>query len=336
MVSDKQLEANRQNALQSTGPKTSNGVEAVKLNALRHGLRSVQTVVPGEDPEAWETHRAAVVDDLKPLGALEYALAETVAAKLWRLGRVVRFEAELITVAQTKDEVLSAHEKLVNHTSYFLDRMDRTDIPNYEDVKSARKKVKEAEEKLAKWEAALRVLESLDQFNDADVFSKDEWPIYDALKQVLGLSEKQTDGLFKTDDEDFAVHHVRKMLKFKGNAEEVRRGVVAYWRDEKIPELREKITKPKKILKDVTRRYEAALDRLRLSRGLPDEAALDKIQRYEAHLERGLHKALERLQALQEARTAIPSAINLAVVQGAYHESPMGSFGNSTIEAAGG
>ena len=66
MISDKQLEANRQNALQSTGPKTAEGVEAVKLKALRHGLRLIQTVVPGKDPDAWEAHRAAVLEDVKP------------------------------------------------------------------------------------------------------------------------------------------------------------------------------------------------------------------------------------------------------------------------------
>ena len=84
MVSEKQLEANRQNALQSTGPRTAEGVEAVKLNALRHGLRSIQTVVSGEDPDSWEAHRNAIVDDLKPFGAIELALAEQVAVKLWR------------------------------------------------------------------------------------------------------------------------------------------------------------------------------------------------------------------------------------------------------------
>ena len=79
MISDKQLEANRQNALQSTGPTTVDGVDAIKLNALRHGLRSVQTVVPGEDPDAWEAHRAAAVEDVKPVGVLELALAEQIA-----------------------------------------------------------------------------------------------------------------------------------------------------------------------------------------------------------------------------------------------------------------
>jgi hypothetical protein len=36
MISEKQLEANHQNALQSTGPNTAEGVETVKLNALSH------------------------------------------------------------------------------------------------------------------------------------------------------------------------------------------------------------------------------------------------------------------------------------------------------------
>ena len=84
MSSERQAEANRRNALQSTGPKTGEGIEAVRFNALRHGLRSLQTVIPGEAPEEWESHRAAVVEDLKPEGAVELALAEQIAVKLWR------------------------------------------------------------------------------------------------------------------------------------------------------------------------------------------------------------------------------------------------------------
>ena len=68
MTTEIQAAANRRNALQSTGPKTEQGIEAVRFNALRHGLRSLQAVVPGEAPEEWESHRAAVVEDLKPEG----------------------------------------------------------------------------------------------------------------------------------------------------------------------------------------------------------------------------------------------------------------------------
>ena len=38
MTSPKKAEANRRNALNSTGPRTPEGKAAVRLNALKHGL----------------------------------------------------------------------------------------------------------------------------------------------------------------------------------------------------------------------------------------------------------------------------------------------------------
>ena len=52
MTSEKKAEANRRNALKSTGPKTPEGKAAVRLNALKHGLRSEEVLLPGEDGEA--------------------------------------------------------------------------------------------------------------------------------------------------------------------------------------------------------------------------------------------------------------------------------------------
>jgi hypothetical protein len=335
MTSQAQAQANGRNALQSTGPRTEAGIELTRFNAVRHGLRALQTVIPGEAPEEWEVHRVAVLEDLKPAGAVELALSEQIAAKLWRLGRVVRHEADLITIGQAKDELLFTHEKAITHTSSFLDRMDRTDIPNFEDVKSTRRDLARAEEKVKNWRLALQALENLHKFKDSDVFDKDEWPIFDALKEDLALTEKEAD-VFTDEKENFAVHHARTMLKCRGTVKDVTDGMVTYWRDDKIPELRERVAKAKKTLKNVLSRYEAAIDRLRLSRGLPDAAALDKIQRYEAHLERGLHRALERLQSLQEARGVLPSshkpAVALAVIQAAPEPAGMASFGSFDLQ----
>jgi hypothetical protein len=52
MTSDKKAEANRRNALKSTGPKTPGGKAAVRLNALKHGLLSQDILLPGEGEEA--------------------------------------------------------------------------------------------------------------------------------------------------------------------------------------------------------------------------------------------------------------------------------------------
>ena len=48
---------------------------------------------------------------------------------------------------------------------------------------------------------------------------------------------------------------------------------------------------------------ERDLERMSRERLLPDEKILDKVARYEAHLSRGLFKALHELEALQARRT---------------------------------
>ena len=83
MTTSAQLLANRQNAQHCTGPKTPEGKHRSAKNALRHGLRAELPVIPGEDPAAWEAHRAGLVRDLAPAGPLEDALAEQVALTLW-------------------------------------------------------------------------------------------------------------------------------------------------------------------------------------------------------------------------------------------------------------
>ena len=48
MTSDKKVQANRRNALKSTGPNTPEGKAAVRLNALKHGLLSKRSSCRGK------------------------------------------------------------------------------------------------------------------------------------------------------------------------------------------------------------------------------------------------------------------------------------------------
>jgi hypothetical protein len=95
--------ANRANALHSTGPRTPAGLARSSQNALKVGLFSRLAVLPalGESAEEYDAFRAAVVDDLAPAGAgtVEAELADRVAVVMWRLRRVVRYEAAAMTAA---------------------------------------------------------------------------------------------------------------------------------------------------------------------------------------------------------------------------------------------
>src|ERR1019366_2521669 len=95
MSNDQQIAANRLNAQRSTGPRTPAGKARVSSNALKHGLTGRDGVLPGENPDDFDSFRAGLLISLDPQGELEGALAERIAADLWRLRKVPIFEATL-------------------------------------------------------------------------------------------------------------------------------------------------------------------------------------------------------------------------------------------------
>ncbi|MBI2842383.1 MAG: hypothetical protein HYX78_03185 [Armatimonadetes bacterium] len=90
------VEANRQNARLSTGPKSDAGKAAVKWNAMKHGLLAKEVVIrtgDGKESRAeFQTLLTLLADDLQPEGVLEEMLVEKIAVCYWRLRRVVRCE----------------------------------------------------------------------------------------------------------------------------------------------------------------------------------------------------------------------------------------------------
>jgi hypothetical protein len=93
MTSEKKAQANRQNALESTGPKTPEGKDAVRLNAMKHGLLCQEVLLPGEDEEALRELSEHLWTELKPVGEMENLLVDRIIASHWRLRRLGRVEA---------------------------------------------------------------------------------------------------------------------------------------------------------------------------------------------------------------------------------------------------
>ena len=107
MISDQQLEANRSNALLSTGPKTEEGRKRSRTNALRHGLTGQVTTMNEEDRAAHDKFSDALIQNLAPEGAMEIQLAQRVATDSWRLNRASAIEDNLFALglADNADEI---------------------------------------------------------------------------------------------------------------------------------------------------------------------------------------------------------------------------------------
>src|SRR5208283_3548690 len=92
-TSVKQIEANRRNALRSTGPTTPEGKQASRLNALKHGLRAKDVIIPGqEEPAEFEVILRELYEDWEPDGHTEVHLVEQIGLAEWRLRRARRAE----------------------------------------------------------------------------------------------------------------------------------------------------------------------------------------------------------------------------------------------------
>ena len=79
MATPAQILANRENALHSTGPVTSEGKSRSAQNATKHGLTSKSVVLPNESEEEYDEFRDSLVADLEPVGDREITLATVIA-----------------------------------------------------------------------------------------------------------------------------------------------------------------------------------------------------------------------------------------------------------------
>ncbi len=95
-ISQKQLEANRQNALKSTGPKTPEGKTLVALNPIKHGLLSREVLLAHEDENSLVELGKRLRHQLAPVGELEIILVDRIIAAFWRLRRILRLEKDMV------------------------------------------------------------------------------------------------------------------------------------------------------------------------------------------------------------------------------------------------
>jgi hypothetical protein len=95
MASLRQIDANRRNALKSTGPKSPQGKAASSLNALKTGIHSETAVLPCEDRAAHDALVAAYYLRFRPTLPEERVYVDELIRCEWTLLRLRRTESEL-------------------------------------------------------------------------------------------------------------------------------------------------------------------------------------------------------------------------------------------------
>lgn len=109
-VSEKQLEANRENA-KLGGVKTEEGKAVSRYNAMKHGLLSEQVLMEKEDESLLLDLEKRLRSELKPATEIELLLVDRIAGNTWRLKRALGMEK--------KDVISSGGGLMYDSDKYF-------------------------------------------------------------------------------------------------------------------------------------------------------------------------------------------------------------------------
>jgi hypothetical protein len=141
MATDAQINANRRNALRSTGPRTPDGKARSSRNHLIHGLLA-KGLIEGESKEEFLAIYDDFRDEYDPQSSTEDALVERIALAYFRLGRFTHVEAQFLQRehaekkvptwsdhAQTFDRVANSYRqnmKSLHNLSLYENRLERS------------------------------------------------------------------------------------------------------------------------------------------------------------------------------------------------------------------
>jgi hypothetical protein len=314
------------------GPKTPEGRLAVRLNASTHGILSPQPIVNAyEKPQDWERHRAAIVDSLAPEGGMEQLLAERVALMSWRLNRVVLYEAERLQEGQ--EDVIEDLRSERLHKGR-LDAIYKGQDPDalgvlieahpanvLDDLKMARALYKQVCHLFDESKAGVRLeggyggslldLAARKAVKMADyhagVEDAEERDVRERAEKLLDALPGIPDDAF-LDDMEFTVGQLKGLVeglaRQAGIPPETRTvdGSVISPEEQLLEivhiEARYEVVR----LEGAAEKVQAQILKKRRERVLPDQADLQTVSRYEAHLSRQMYQALHELEALQTRR----------------------------------
>ena len=294
MASKRQDQANRRNALRSTGPRTPAGKRRSSKNAIMHGILARDIVLLGESEEDFEQLREELIGELRPDGSLETQTAERIVILMWRLRRLYRAEVGELEIAKRAGG--EARDRMDARLSAKIDLGEIAEVPFDEFGKSP-----------GALKTALEILDAIEEEvkenSNFGVYTKhiEGWGAavdgstftpFPQLRRVGGpelrdgprervvyVNAPSTDSEAATDEQ--AVSARRDVLLAAVEAD-------------------------RQFLRSAKRSAEAeeddALADETAAANIPPAPVSDKLIRYEAHLDRQLARALDRLNRLQRGR----------------------------------
>ena len=301
MTSLLRVQANRLNALQSTGPRTTAGKAASSANSLKHGLRRWKpTLLPGESAVQWKKFAVEIFDDLQPCGPVQMMWAGRIAFLMWKLRSTAGARKLLLDQQWREAEVLAPQSIWWQHLRKTKKRLPAT-------MNGVRDSILKSKREQALLTRVAALPETPGPEADRQVDAITAADLIGAAAEHLGAEDQLTDAMNAhnrypgvgslTNDPDPELYEWTLRNVLEGLTE------VAAWNHETcqglIATMRPSMQAAGRALKATRRRGAREMCRFRRCSTAKSPETFEKYDRYEAGLERSLAQALSQLKSLQ-------------------------------------
>ena len=276
-TSPARIAANQANAQKSTGPKTDEGRNASKMNALKHGIFSSEILVRGrhlqENHEELAKLHQRMCDDYHPVGVAEEMLVDQLVTTFWRTRRLQKAEAAEIALSVDRcvEQLLPPDPKLLHQ----------------------------------QWQKSENIELAMAQSLEGNSLLADQLNAVRRCVVKQGELNPQAIAFVQFDGEPYELTGTLEVLledlqqnpkKLYGNALRVwQKEQVLAFLDGQLAEIGERI----KIL---TEREMAAEEAQKAAALVPSREVMDRLGLYETRLRRQFNTALTQLERMQRAR----------------------------------
>jgi len=280
MTTEQQLQANWQNAQESTGPATPEGKAVAKMNALKHCILAREVVIRGEHikESAKEFHAilARFWQELAPAGPVEEMLVERLVVCYWRLRRVLIAESGAIRLSVDT----GSWQRLIAECNELTRMKQHTFIYKESDFRQSALGIQYL---LGKLEEIREWVDEVGELTEdifqrvIEVFGDED----DGVARVLGIYrlvlQDNPEGL---EPDALKAKHKQLVLTF-------------------LDEQRERLKQLHEVLGEQEGQEQANRSAASF---LPSKETVEKLLRYETTIERQLYRALNQLERLQRQR----------------------------------
>ena len=282
----------------ATGPRTPEGKQRSKHNALKHGIFSGSVLLKGESRAEYNSLLDGLVEALAPAGKLEEVLVEKLARTLWRYRRLIQAE-----VAEIRKGIDFMQWEQQTREQKEVQEIDRSSALSYQGGLISRMDNPHVLKRCLDFLVVLRKRFAENGFTEGDT------PI---LQMLYGDAHRSNLGN--------SLHKIYLIWLKNAEASEEDRSEHGYASPEQcktyvLEAIDEEIRRLKKHQK-----ARAAIESERMKveavrRVVPESPALDRLLRYEASLERSFDRTLSQLERIQRMRLgqAVPPPINVSV-----------------------